>query len=675
MRRDRTKLVRRGLLALLLVVGGAVAWSLRRAPVTAPSPRPSASPGEGTTVSDMTFLRFKEGERDVSIQARAMTGREGESTRFSGVEVGVPFVARGRPSTATIVADECLYQPAPLRASFRGNVRVRTDDGFELESESLKYWAEEGRMFSRDAVRFRRGRAKGSARGMDYRQGEGLALNADVKLRFESETGPPTDVEAGGSHASRDERVVDLLGGVVVRQGSRELRSRNLQVHLDEELQEIERAVATEDVDLRTRDTGATAGSLGAAASSGEERERRLRCRRLDMAIRPGGVLQEAACDGQATLEVSPGPAEPRESQRIAAPRLRFRFDEQGRLVSLHGLPGVTAGRGTVITTEPAAGSPGVARRIQADAFEAQLDAESGNVRAATFEGSFAFSEPGRRAWAQRAAFDEAAGQVTLSGGEPRLQDDSQGGELRGRQIVIGTRSRAVSASGSVRHTIPPAGKGAASGPLSGEEPTVVVCRRFDYDPSARRARYEENAVMRSGADEIRASSIVVEEPAERTRRLAASGGVTSTLHPRPKEPAVRPAAPVGARSREMTWEESERRVVYTGDVELRQGDLLTKSPEAVVLLSANDGAMERLVAGSPVEVRQGARVARGERATYTPADETVVLVGEKVVVQDGDRRLEGRVLTFQSGSDRIRVDGREEVRSEAVFRKQPPKP
>lgn len=675
MRRDRTKLVRRGLLALLLVVGGAVAWSLRRPPTPAPSPRPSASPGQGTTVSDMTFLRFKEGERDVSIQARAMTGREGESTRFSDVEVGVPFVARGRPSTATILADECLYQPTPLRASFRGNVRVRTDDGFELESDSLKYWAAEGRMFSRDPVRFRRGRASGTARGMDYRQGEGLALNADVKLRFESDTAPPTDVEAAASNASPDERVVDLLGGVVVRQGSRELRSRNLQVHLDEDLQEIERAVATEDVDLRTRDTGATAGSLEAAAPAGEERQRRLRCRRLDMAFRPGGVLQEAACDGQATLEVSPGPREPRETQRIAAPRLRFQFDEQGRLVSLRGLPGAGAGRGTVVTTEPAPGSVGVPRRIQADAFEAQLDPEAGGLRAATFEGAFAFSEPGRRAWAQRAVFDDGPGQVILSGGDPRLEDDSQGGELRGKQIVIGTRSRAVSASGSVRHTIPPAAKGAASSPLSGEEPTVVVCRRFDYDPTARRARYEDNAVMRSGADEIRASSIVVEEPAEGRRRLAASGGVSSTLHPKTKQGASRPAAPVGARSREMTWEESERRVVYSGDVELRQGDLLTKSPEAVVRLRAEDGAMERLVAGSPVEVRQGARVARGERATYTPADETVVLVGEKVVLQEGDRRLEGRVLTFQSGSDRIRVDGREEVRSEAVFRKQPPKP
>jgi lipopolysaccharide export system protein LptA len=57
-------------------------------------------------------------------------------------------------------------------------------------------------------------------------------------------------------------------------------------------------------------------------------------------------------------------------------------------------------------------------------------------------------------------------------------------------------------------------------------------------------------------------------------------------------------------------------------------------------------------------------------------ADERFVLVGEPVVFQDVDRRLEGCVLIFEVGSDRIRVDGREEVRTEAVFgRKEPSKP
>jgi lipopolysaccharide transport protein LptA len=116
--------------------------------------------------------------------------------------------------------------------------------------------------------------------------------------------------------------------------------------------------------------------------------------------------------------------------------------------------------------------------------------------------------------------------------------------------------------------------------------------------------------------------------------------------------------------------------VVYTGDVEIRQGDILTLSPEAVVTLTKDGGAVDRLLAGEPVEVRQGERRANGQRGTYTPADETLVLVGEPVVLQDVDRRLEGRVLTFEVGSDRIRVDGREETRTEAVFRrKEPAKP
>jgi lipopolysaccharide transport protein LptA len=125
-----------------------------------------------------------------------------------------------------------------------------------------------------------------------------------------------------------------------------------------------------------------------------------------------------------------------------------------------------------------------------------------------------------------------------------------------------------------------------------------------------------------------------------------------------------------------MVYEEAQGTIVYTGDVEIRQGDILTLSPEAVVTLTRDGGAVERLVAGTPVEVRQGNRRATGERGTYTPADERLVLVGEKVVLQDADRRLEGRVLTFEVGSDRIRVDGRDEVRTEAVFkRKEPPSP
>jgi lipopolysaccharide transport protein LptA len=272
--------------------------------------------------------------------------------------------------------------------------------------------------------------------------------------------------------------------------------------------------------------------------------------------------------------------------------------------------------------------------------------------------------------------YEEAAGLVTLTG-DPRVVDEKEGSELRGRRIRLGSRSREVAASRSVRHTMTRKGKAGAPGLLGGDEPAVLLCQEFEYDPATRTARYRENALLRSGQDEVRAPTIVLEEVgAGGGRRLTASGGTTSVLHPRAQKGAGKEPEAVEARSREMVYEEAANRIVYTGDVEIRQGDILTHSPEAVVTLTKDGGAVDRLLAGAPVEVRQGGRRATGERATYTPADETLVLVGEKVVLQDVDRRLEGRILTFQVGSDRIRVDGREEVRTEAVFhRKEPPKP
>ena len=673
MRRDGARTARRALLALLVVVSGAVAWSLRRpaSRTTAPSPQEAPAPGQGTTVADGSLMRFKEGDRKVEVKWRTMVGREGAAMRLRGVEATFPFVRDGRASTAKITADECLYQPQPQEASFRGNVQVRTDDGLELDTERLDYKADEGVARTDEAVRFRRGESSGSARGLDYRsEGGSLDLKADVKLRLENEAGPPTEIEAGAARATRDERRVVFDGGTIVRQGARELRSVRLQLIFNPETDAIDRAAAIEDVDLRV---GPGAPMPGMPASEGGEK--RLRCRKLQVFFRARGILSEATAVNPASLEVLPGRRDAQERRLLETDLIHFVFDEEGRLTSLKALGGGPMARRTVVTTEPLGGRPGPRRRAESQSLVATLDPLSGAVREATFLENVTFTEPGRKAWAGRAVFDEGSGRVTLTE-DPRIVDEAEGSELRARRIALGTRSRGVSASENVRHTLAPRAKGGPSGMLGGEEPTVLLCREFDYDPATRTARYRENALLRSGKDEIRAPTIVLEQPAAGGRRLSASGGTASVLHPRAEKGASKEPAAVEARSRDMVYEESANRIVYTGDVEIRQGDILTRSPEAVVTLTKDGGAVDRLLAGEPVEVQQGVRRATGQRGTYTPANETLVLVGEKVVLLDVDRRLEGRILTFEVGSDRIRVDGREEVRTEAVFkRKEPPKP
>jgi lipopolysaccharide transport protein LptA len=130
----------------------------------------------------------------------------------------------------------------------------------------------------------------------------------------------------------------------------------------------------------------------------------------------------------------------------------------------------------------------------------------------------------------------------------------------------------------------------------------------------------------------------------------------------------------VEVRAKDMVYEEAKQRVVYNGEVVIRQGDIRSKSPQATVNLTPDGSAVQTLVAGEPVEVEQGVRKGAGNRATYTPDKETVVLVGERVTLSDPTRQVEGRSLTFHVAEDRILVDGREEVRTESIFKRIPPK-
>jgi len=689
-RRDPARAVRQGLLALVGLVSAAVAWSLLRpAPKAADQP-PPAPAGSGTTVGEMTFLRFRDDSRRIEVKAREMVGSQEGTMVLHGVEATLPYVHEGRQGTVTIRADECQYQQGLERAAFKGNVVLRTDDGFELESETLKYWGDKGRAFTRDPLRFKRGSLSGTAHGLEYHTGKGVTLQDQVRIHMEDAAGPPTDLESQSATASREERFVTFSGAVAVRQAERELHSAKLRLDMSEDMAEVERATATGDVDVVA---GAGAPLPGVAAAPGDAAPKggtkRLRSQKLEVAFRAKGILQQALATGAASLEVEPAPSEARERRRVSGPRLRFDFDEQGQLASVHGPRAQGARPGPkdrmLLTAEPLEGGEGGPRRVESDSFVATLDPGTGAVQGSEFEGSVAFSEPGRKAWAGHSAYDAAAGTLLLTR-EPRILDEAEGSELRGRQIRIGTRTRAIAASGSVRHEVK--GKGRRSGLFGGQakaaaqpgqpaqEPTVFLCREFEFDPQTRSARYRENALVSSGPDEVRAQLITLDEPGPGERRMTATGGVASVLHPRPAKGSAKEPKAVEARSREMQYEEAKNRVVYTGDVEIRQGDILTRSPEVVVLLAKDGETVDRMLAGEPVEVHQGLKRANGERGTYTPATETFVLTGEKVVLHDADRRLEGRMLTFEVGSDRIRVDGREEVRTEAVFRrKELPRP
>lgn len=251
------------------------------------------------------------------------------------------------------------------------------------------------------------------------------------------------------------------------------------------------------------------------------------------------------------------------------------------------------------------------------------------------------------------------------------MVDEEEGSELQAEAIDIGTTSGDIAARHSVRHVLHK-----RPGLLgTKDEPAIMTSRFFDYAAESRTAKYREEALLRSGKDEIRASEIRVREAGEGKRRLEAEGGVVSRLHPKEEGATGKPAAALEGRAKEMVYDEAKRTVVYKGDVVIRQGDIQTKSPEATLSLTSDGTGIDRLVAGDPVDVRQGTRTASGSRGTYTPRDEKMVLEGEKVTLRDGPKEVKGRSLTFRVGDDSILVEGQELERTETIIEKEPPKP
>jgi lipopolysaccharide transport protein LptA/LPS export ABC transporter protein LptC len=657
-----TRTLRRALLGLLLAVTAAVAWSLRRPPPLPPVGG-TGPPSSGASFGGLVYRSFQEGKENYVVRARASAGQDQEGMHLQGVEVTFPRVVDGKPADSTVSSEECLYDPVRQKAFFHGHVRVVTGEGLDLETESLSYRGDQGRAESKEAVRFKRNTLSGSSTGIVYQAGEGrVELLADVVLRVENGDRPPTEIRSAYASAMRDQSAVRFEGDVQVTQDADTLKADHLTLDLTADREAIDHALALDNVEART---GAASALPGVPSTAGRG-PRILRCRRLAIWFRENRQLQEATAVRNAELEAFPGPGEPAEHRRLQAHAITFRFDEEGRLKQLE------AGVGVFLSAEPIPPAQAPPRTVRCESLTAVIDPVLGDLLTAEFADSVEFTQGKRRAFSQAARYDQSLSTLNLSL-QPRLVDEEQASDLRADVIDLGTQNGNLAARENVRHLFSGKHGPLRSGALTRDTPTVIIARKLDYDGASRTARYQDNALLRSGQDEVRAPVIILEEPVGAPRRLRARGGVVSILNPHSSEPG-KPPAPVEVRGREMVYEEAKQQIVYTGEVAIRQGDIRSKSPQATVNLSKDGSAVQTLVAGEPVEVVQGERKGVGARGTYTPDTETFTLVGEKVTVNDPTQQVEGRSLTFHVGDDRILVDGREEVRTESIFKRTPPK-
>ena len=665
-----TRIVRGGLLAVMAAVSGVVAWSLHHSGHPVPSPTPSAAPAhEGTRLGGFvhrTVKTDKDGnvKEKMVIRAQSMEGKEQEEQRLKAVEVNLDYMAQGKPGKATITADEAIYTAILQKAVFQGHVHLTTEEGADLRTDQLIYRGDHQSAKSDYPVQFKRKDLSGTAKGFTYEAESGrLELLQDVHLKIQANDNPATLINSARAEATRQEGLLRFLGGVEVTQGNDRLKSDRLFVNFSDAEKTIYRAQAIDDVELWTSSGTQVPGMTAATAGGGP---RHLTCRRLDLWFRPDRTLQQAVAGPRADLTMMPGPKDPPESKRLRSDVLDFAFDEKGRLEELSTL------KDTTFETQAIPPAKAVPRTLECKRFVAKIDPATGQATIIDFTRDVAFTRGPQKATAQHAVYDGAKTTLALTE-DPVVIDEEQGTELRAQAIDIKTDLGDIKARDSVHHVM--RGKSAVRSGLLGsaEEPTVITSGLLDYTAKNKRAHYERDALLRSGKDEIRAGGITVEERPDGKRRLQATARVTSRMQPKGASAGKTPAT-VEARAGDMTYDEDKNQIVYTGEVTIRQGDIVTRSPGATLALNPDGGSIKTLEAGEPVEVQQAGRKATGTKGTYTPSTETMVLVGDNVVLSDPSGQVQGRALTFHVGDERVLVDGREEIRTRMVIKPEPKK-
>ncbi|PYQ09722.1 MAG: LPS export ABC transporter periplasmic protein LptC [Acidobacteria bacterium] len=675
--------IRLALLVLVLVVGVSVTFTFFRSrSAVTPTPAPSAPP-EGPTSARAERFEYKSFKGDKEgwfLRALNMVGQEQEDVRLRGVDLTFTYMAKGQPGKGRIVSDEALINPSQQKGNFQGHVIVTTEEGFELHTESLVYRGDKQLAKTEAPVEFKRKDVSGTSTGMTYDAGAGrLELLADVTLRIQDEGNPATDIKAAHALLVRPEGTMRFDGAVRLTQAGDVLTADRFEVDFGSD-QTIYRARAIENVVLDS-----TSGNVpGTAPVPGGQGPRHLTCRKLDLWLRPDRSLEQAVAAPDADLTMRPGPKDPPEKRRLQARALTFRFDEQGHLYELEGQ------KDSSFDTAPIPPAKGVPRRLRCQSFLARVYPATGDIKDIEFRREVVFEQAPQKATAENASYDGASGVLTLRQG-PEMVDDEQGSRLRAGAIDMNTRTNDFIARRDVHHVL--RRKGGGQGLLmGGAEPALVTSTLMEYTDSTHTARYQQSALLRSGKDEIRAPEIRLQQIGPEGKwRLEASGGVVSFLHPNrdsakapqakdaPKGAAekARETSTVEGRAKEMTYMEEGQKAVYRGDVSIRQGDIATRSPEATLNFTSDGSSIQTLVAGEPVEVKQGDRHASGARGTYTPQTETMILVGPKVTLKDPTQQVEGRSLTFHVGDDRVLVDGQEQVRTLSIIRnrKEPPKP
>ena len=628
--------------------------------------------------------QWKGGKRDLRLEfQRQATFKDGQTKLYD-----VRVVASNRSGRDyTITGNEAQVGKDESSFEVRGDVKLETSDGLIAYANAATYTDAEKMVRAPGPVKFSRGRMQGTGTGFVYDEQRDILTildNADVHFAAEGKEGP-MHVTAGGFIYARRDRYMRFERTMHMDRGGQLIDADDSTVKLYPDRDE------TDLIELRGNSRVTGGGTMGALQTMSAR----------DMNLKygeDGRTLQHATLVGRAEIELATKGGTT--GQTLGGELMDIALEPDGSVRTLSAreavevtLPATTdMGPRTIRSTSlTATGNPhGLrqmkfdekveyreaatktqgARVVRAQTLEADLESATGALAEAHFIGDVDVTDGTMHATSVDAVYKVAEGTMTLSGKErrPRVENDAL--SIDANTIDVTLNPRVLTASGRVTSTMLPPKKPSGNTPaanrpglLSDQETVGIVAEKLTYDETTRKADYTGQARLLQGETNIHADALTIDET---TGDLSASGKVITTLSITEKDSAATKPKPMVGRAGTFAYSDQTRTATYTTTAQLDgdQGNLRAATIE--MKLAKDENTLDGLEADGAVTALVDKRTVTGTHLSYEPGDDKYVVVGVPVKMLDADcQETSGQTLTFWKASDRVLVDGNNEVRTQ----------
>jgi lipopolysaccharide transport protein LptA len=574
----------------------------------------------------VVHFEIKGGEESVRFKADKHYVGEDNNYHAEG-NVEIVFLKKREGKDVFIYGSEVVYDKDWNHFVLSGQGKVKYED-LVIESVLLNYDNKKELFSTAKGVSFSSEGFSGTAQKLDYlMEQEKLRLqeNVNLRLRPNIETSFPVIAEGKRLEYSRKNRKGVMDGGVRLFHGESRATASNLSFELSEDEDNLRtlvlrgkaRAIIREE---EKKEIFSSRQSSPFSQSTMREVEAE------EIEIRTFPVLQKVQAleaSGNCSLKFV---SSSESFTHILAEYVKFLFDQEGELREFEALK-----KARMIDREQ---SSEETRLIEGDSL---IMKNKTDVLLVKGEGPY----EARVASSDSEVF---AKEISISLDNNNLE------VIRGVKVVMNQKK----------------GEKKRIGLFSKESPVLINAREMRYFDEEKRFLFNGDIKAWQEKRILLADEIVLYEE---TGKILSTGDVKSIFPHKPKDEEKEERVEIS--SDKMIYHPEQNLIFYEKRSSLKVKDIDLRAQSVSVYLSEEEGDMENIIARKNVVIVQSLGEGRGEEAIYDPDKESVVLLGNPVLI-DKDRGItRGDKLTFYLADDRILVENKARERSATVIKRE----